>query len=213
MKQPTGEIPRVSKMRIAVIGALAAGAVGVFALPSAQAQTADGTATCQAAQADLFLQAELLEVVTVLVDEAVSTDLVVAPDENGTNTGGGTLDVGNPTLQAIAGVLVCEATRADEGLSAEGSVADFLLTSAAGDIVSATLISSEVDCPADRSMPTTADTEILGLEILGEPFTLETDEEINETIPIDIPGLFTGTVTVVASSPTETTDDTASATG
>ncbi len=208
MKQPTLGIPRLSRMRVATIGALVVGAVGVFALPSAQA--AGGTATCQAAQAEIFLRAGD----EGLVFAGVATDVVVAPDDNGTNTGGGELSLGDPALlQAIAAVLACEATRADEGLSAEGSVTDLFVTSVLGDLVSAELISSEVDCPADRSMPTTADTEVLGLAILGEPFTLETGEQINETFDFDIPGVFTGTVTVVAGSEADTTDDTASATG
>ncbi len=210
MKQPTLGIPRLSRMRVAAIGALIVGAVGVFALPSAQA--AGGTATCQAAQAEVFFQAGDI----IFVDEGVETDVVVAPDSNGTNTGGiGPLDVGDPgLLLAFAGVLACEATRADEGLSAEGSVTELFVTSVLGDLVSAELIRSAVDCPADRSMPTTAETEVAGLEIFGEPFSLEAGEQINETFDIDVPEIgFTGTVTVVAGSEADTTDDTASATG
>jgi len=105
-----------------VVAALAAGAVGVVSLPTAQA-VEGGDARCDALDVELF--AEVLE--TVVLDVVGGTDEVVAPDpENGTNTSAvlGEIVIGDETNAVTIDLLRCNATRDPDFLSADAEIVD-----------------------------------------------------------------------------------------
>jgi hypothetical protein len=214
MRQLNTGTRRVSKLRVAVVTALAAGAVGVVSLPTSPAQAVEGgDARCDALDVELF--AEVLE--TVVLDVMGGTDEVVAPDpENGTNEDAlTTITVGEGENSVTLDTFTCEATRADDFLSAEAEIVDGDVTLGGIEVITLNAIMSEVLCPAAGTGAPTASASA-NITVGGEVIELDTElgnlvEEVN--VPLTIPGAFDGVLNVVAETSATADDDSAEATG
>lgn len=210
--------PRVAKkLMVALVGALIAGGVGTVSLSSlSSAQAVEGgNAICDALDVDLFAANPLG---TVFLDISGGTDDVVAPDENGTNTGG---DAGEVTVSGIGAVLVtidlvtCEATRAPDSLSAESVIAGGGVTGSVPELVTLNSVMSDVSCPAAGTGDPTASASA-SLTIDGEAVELDTDggmlaDEVN--VEFSISGIIDGIINVAAETSATADDDSAAATG
>ena len=217
MNHPTWGMPRVSKLRVALVGALIAGVVGVVSLPSAQA-VEGGDARCDALDVDLFAELDVAGVITPILDVSGGTDEVVAPDpENGTNTGGASGDVTVPgdNGSVTIDLLTCEATRATDFLSAEADIVGGAVTLGGIDVATLGAIMSEVFCPAAGTGAPTASASA-NLTVGGEVIELDTDLGMfadDANVDISIPGVLDGMLNVAAETSAMADDDSADATG
>jgi hypothetical protein len=210
-------MPRVSKLRVALVGALIAGVVGVVSLPSAQA-VEGGDAMCDALDVALFAAVTLPTGDQTVLDVSGGTDDVVAPDpENGTNTGGASGDV---TIDGAGGsvtidLLTCEATRATDFLSAEADIVGGDVTLAGVEVVTVNAIMSEVLCPAAGLGAPTASASA-NLTVGGEVIDLDTDvgDLVGDAnVAFAIPGVADGVINVAAETSAMADGDSANATG
>ncbi|CAN5748778.1 hypothetical protein BH20ACT4_BH20ACT4_04200 [soil metagenome] len=217
MNQPTWGMPRVSKLRVALVGALIAGVVGVVSLPSAQA-VEGGDARCDALDVALFADIDILGVVTTILDVSGGTDEVVAPDpENGTNTSGvmGELTIDGTGGSVTIDLLRCNATRDPDFLSADAEIVDGDVTLAGIEVVTVNSIMSNVLCPAAGTGDPTASASA-NLTVGGEVIELDTDLGMlvgDANVDISIPGVLDGVLNVAAASSATADDDSAEATG
>jgi len=219
MNRPTWGKPRVSKVRVTLVGVLLAGVAGTVSLSSSMssAQAVEGgDATCDALDVDLF--AEVGPPGSAFLDISGGTDDVVAPNpENGTNTGGAS---GEVTVAGIGGavtidVLTCEATRAGDSLSAGSQIAGGDVTGIAGELVTLNAVMSDVSCPAVGTADATASASA-SLTVDGEAVELDTEggmlvDDVN--VDFGIPGIAEGIINVAAETSATADDDSAEATG
>jgi len=164
---------------------------------------------------DVDLFAELLG--TVLLEVSGGTDEVVAPDpENGTNESAlTTITVGDAVNSVTLDTFTCEATRADDFLSAEAEIVDGDVTLGGTEVITLNAIMSEVFCPAAGTGAPTASASA-NITVGGEVIELDTElgnlvEEVN--VALDIPGVLNGMLNVVARTSATADDDSAEATG
>ncbi|CAN5802592.1 hypothetical protein BH20ACT4_BH20ACT4_07620 [soil metagenome] len=216
MNQPTWGMPRVSKLRVALVGALIAGVVGVVSLPSAQA-VEGGDARCDALDVALFAELDIAGVITPILDVSGGTDEVVAPDpENGTNESAlTTITVGEGVDSVTLDTFTCEATRADDFLSADAEIVDGDVTLGGIEVVTLNAIMSEVLCPAAGTGAPTASASA-NITVGGEVIDLDTDagnlvDDAN--FAFVIPGVADGDINVAAKTSATADDDSAEATG
>jgi len=144
-----------------VVAALAAGAVGVVSLPTAQA-VEGGDARCDALDVELF--AEVLE--TVVLDVMGGTDEVVAPDpENGTNT-----SIESEVLCPAAGTGAPTAS-ASANLTVGGEVIE--LNTDLGDLVAEQNVDFAVDGVLEGVLNVRAETSAMADDDSAEATGLE----------------------------------------
>lgn len=199
--------------RVSATAALAIAVAGGASLgPAAPAFAAPGDASARGVVIDLNASVGVVPVPVINADATIGE--VSAPTPSGTNTenvASFSLPPGPPVLGVTAaGTLVrVSATRGADASSASASVATFELTVLEDEVLSVTGASAEVNCP--RVGDQTADTDLAGVELFGDPvplLELEPNEEFTITAPITALPLTDATLTVVL-----TRVETTSATG